>query len=66
MTNRTSEDSKARSMRVSGVGTTVPSGTVPPAWAQDRRRPSRLRGDEERERRHRERAIAAWLRSLSR
>jgi hypothetical protein len=36
-----------------------PSGVKPP-------RPSAMRMQEERERRHRERTIAAWLRSLSR
>jgi hypothetical protein len=44
------------------------SSTIPPAVPGDRGdgRPSARRFEEERRRRHRERAIAAWLRDLSR
>jgi hypothetical protein len=51
-----------RTMRLTGVGKSPP----PPAFMPQQARPSSRRSDEERERRHRERAIASWLRSLSR
>jgi hypothetical protein len=60
------EESTGRTMRVSGVGTSVPRGAPPPAWSQPGTKPSARRSAEERERRHRERTIAAWLRSLNR
>jgi hypothetical protein len=53
-------------MKISDVGGDVPQGHMPPAF--DRRPEPRLRpqrSEEDRRRRHRERAIAAWLRSLS-
>jgi hypothetical protein len=55
-----------RAMRVEGVGNAVPRASTPPSWSRQRPAPSVRRSDEERERRHRERAIAAWLRSLNR
>ncbi len=51
---------KGRTMRLTDVG-----GAVPKA-KQGRFAPSVERSLEERERRHRERAIASWLRDLSR
>jgi hypothetical protein len=55
-----------RAMRIEGVGHAISRATAPPSWSRQRPAPSVRRSDEERERRHRERAIAAWLRSLSR
>jgi hypothetical protein len=61
-----SEGTTGRTLRIGGVGQTVPHASAPASWSQQRPRPSARRFDEERERRHRERTIAAWLRSLSR
>ena len=60
------EGSTGRTMRVTGVGTSVPASAMPASWSKQRPAPSARRGIEARERRHRERAIAAWLRSLNR
>jgi hypothetical protein len=60
------ERTTGRTLRLTGVGTAVPPGVTAPSWSQQRPRPSARRSDEERERRHRERTIAAWLRSLNR
>jgi len=43
-----------------------PSTSAPVAGTELRERPSARRSEEERLRRHRERAIAAWLRDLAR
>ena len=49
----------SRTLRLEGVG-------AMPAPPKGRFKPSADRSQAERERRHRERAIAAWLRDLSR
>ena len=66
MSQQFTEDSGVRTYRLTGVGRSVPPSAVPKAFTQQRPRPSALRTDEERERRHRERTISTWLRSLSR
>ena len=63
---RTSGETTGRTMHVSGVGRTLPASAMPSSWSQRSPRPSERRSDEDRERRARERTIAAWLRSLSR
>ena len=63
---QSSEQASGRTMRLTGAGKLNPSGAVAPSWVQQRPRPSARRTDEDRERRARERTIAAWLRSLSR
>ena len=60
------EGSTGRTMRVAGVGKSMQAMTASPSFASRRTAPSVRRSDEERERRHRERTIAAWLRSLNR
>jgi len=60
----------AATLRITALVAGTPS-LVPPAAAEERRRTGRFRPSAERsmadrERRHRERAIAAWLRDLSR
>jgi hypothetical protein len=57
-----------RSLRVGEPGDTVRRAPDPanPSESRFARPPSARRGDEERARRHRERAIAAWLRDLAR
>lgn len=63
MPHRVDETSQGRTLRLEGVGRRVPA--VPDEPPARRFRPSAERGRFERERRHRERAIAAWLRDLS-
>jgi len=67
---RQSEDATpaatGRTLRMSGVQGTVAGLSGAPDRAQGRFAPSVVRSNEERERRHRERAIAAWLRDLAR
>jgi len=62
---RLDEVTDGRTMKIANVGND-PRGVVPPRF--ERRPDPRLRpqrSEEDRMRRHRERAIAAWLRSLS-
>lgn len=67
MPQRVDETSQGRTLRLTGVGQRMPAVPEDPApMGAVRRRPSAERGRFERERRHRERAIAAWLRDLAR
>ena len=60
--------SAGKTLSLTDVGRRVPlpGESAPPSRQRRFERPSERRSGEDRERRHRERAIAAWLRSLER